>query len=51
MEYVVNTGQDCSSFVLMDYTGLKRLPFFFDYLIVWSDDWTKVFQPGYIEQE
>ena len=43
MEYAINAGQDCSSFLLIDYAGMAKLPFFFDRLVIYSDDWVKIF--------
>ena len=50
MKYIVNLGQDCSTRILIDYTNLEKLPFFFDKLIVYSDDWTNIFSSEFLEQ-
>ena len=36
--------------MLIDYIGMTRLPFFFDRLVIYSDDWIKIFSPEFIHQ-
>lgn len=42
-EYQITLGQDCSTLRLMGYTGLKRLPFIFDGIACYSDDYLNLF--------
>ena len=51
MKYVVNAGQDCSTILLMEYSGLPQRHFFFDKLVIYSDDWVKAFTNSFINSK
>lgn len=50
MKYQIHIGQDCSTLLLMRYTGLTNIPFVFDGMAFYSDDYAKVFSKDFLNQ-